>query len=185
MSAGYWARLVALIVPTAPTRIALEQYRRSSWAVLLHAVSLGLQATVTLMTATGPLAAPPVAEDLTLLGQVTLNPSYDLRAYSAGCLLTVLLMYLSVRLWSALLGRPGLVQPARAATPGPTVCGLLAVAGLALYLVAIDSVRLSFSHDGMLPVRSLLRLCAPALLSLLAVGGGSIWLVAASRRPHA
>ena len=158
------------VLPAEPPALARAHYEASLWAVLVLGVSLGLQGIATLMVAVGPLAEPPPAETLTLVGQLNLTPSHDLGAYAAGCVATVVLIALLVRAWSWRLCRADLADPIRAAVLGAGLHAGLAVLSLGAWFLALDFLRDSFAEALILPRWGLALLAAPTCVALVAIG---------------
>lgn len=162
----------------APDGLSRRRYEASCRAVLVLAVSIGLQVISLLIMAIGPLAAPTHdPATLTAAGRFFLTAEYDKEAYALGCVATVLLAVAMLHAWNRLVHR---VAPARrgafARRAGHLVLGL-AVLGTGTFAFVMRSVSLRLVGARPVPADDLVRLAAPAALALatLTIAAGLAW----------
>lgn len=126
-----------------PEEVSESGFRSGVVSCATLGLALGVQFTVALIVWAGPMAPWPPPEELTTMGRVNMHPEYDLVAFVAGCVLALLLMLLTTRLFTR-----GLSEKADGGSEGDLSfsvslnVGLTAASGF-LFLVCVELVRRS------------------------------------------
>ena len=154
----------------AASPLSPGSHARATNAALVFAASLGVQLTVWVVLAVGPLAEPFEASELTLMGRKSMRPEHDLPAFYAGCFATVMLAWVWVRLLEArLAGRAGAAAES-AARRGVWVHAGLAVASLVGFAALAMEVGRAVGAEGRLTSAALLALALPGAAAVLLLG---------------
>ena len=155
----------------AASPLSPGSHARATNAALVFAASLGVQLTVWVVLAVGPLAEPFEASELTLMGRKSMRPEHDLPAFYAGCFATVMLAWVSVRLLEArLAGWSGAAAAENAARRGVWVHAGLAVASLVGFAALAMEVGRAVGAEGRLASAALLALALPGAAAVLLLG---------------
>lgn len=160
--------MTGLLRLTVPDFLTARLYWSSCRAVLVLAISLGLQAIVVLMVGIGPLAESTYDPSiLTGAGLFFVSAEYDLQAYAAGCVATVLLVCAGLWAWNRYLFRVGSDGGEWAARRGAGFMLALAVLSFAAFWTVLGSIGPGFADARRVATGDLILLAAPAVLTVV------------------
>ncbi len=112
---------------------------------LLLGLSLGLQSIVALVAILGPLRGWPERDDLSYMGITLVHPEYDLHAYLAGCVATMVFVCAAVWLWAMYMRRFSLKETgdglSREAVASCAFQICAALVGIFAFIIATEAVR--------------------------------------------
>ena len=160
--------MTGLLRLTVPDFLTARLYWSSCRAVSVLAISLGLQAIVVLMVGIGPLAESTYDPSiLTGAGLFFVSAEYDIQAYAAGCVVTMLLVCAGLWAWNRYLFRVGPDYGELAARRGTRFLLVLAVASFAGFWALVRSIGRELADPWRLATGDLLVLATPAAVALM------------------
>jgi hypothetical protein len=160
--------MMGLLRLTVPDFLPARLYWSSCRAVLVLAISLGLQTIVVLMVGIGPLAeSTSDPATLTGAGLFFVSAEYDIQAYAAGCVATILFVCAGLWAWNRVLFRVGPDGRESAALRGTRFLLALAVVSFAVFWTVLGSIGPGLGDAGRVATGDLMSLAAPGVLAVV------------------